>query len=101
MPEKEVTPLWDGVTPTAARHGVHRNTVKAIIDTGEVDTRRLGVKILVRQTGPRSIGEYFEQRLPPATKAAQTENLRKGTEMSAAGLLKRKRRRRLEARQHA
>ncbi len=34
-------------------------------------------------------------------KDAQTENLRKGTEMSAAGLLKRKRRRRLEARQHA
>jgi hypothetical protein len=91
MPEKEVTPLWDGLTPTGKRWGVHRNTVLKIVATGEVDTRRLGVKILVRQIGPRSMESYYENRLPPGTRAAQTENLRKGTELSHAGQLKRKR----------
>jgi len=90
MPEKEVTPLWDGLTPTGKRWGVHRNTVINIVGKGGVDTKRLGVKILVKQVGERSMEAYYAS-LPPATRAAQTDNLRKGTELSHA----RKRKRRL------
>jgi hypothetical protein len=87
-------PIWDGVTPTARRYGVHRNTVLKIVSGGAVDARRLGIKILIRQTGPRSMEAYYEQRLQPAMRVTQSPNLARGTAMSAAGLLKRKRRQR-------